>query len=351
MSTITELSWSSLTPVVNEIKSPNSHFSRTVFGAKETLPTETIEISVLNKDREMAGFVKKNGEALIVTGHTATYQTVMAPEIKIKIPFTPSELLFTRRPGTTIFQQGSGGIKAAIRAHVRRDLEGMIDLITNTEEWMCAQAIQGTITYSVEGGDNFTITYPKPGGHTITLSTFWDDGTPGNVDIDADILSVKRLMADYNMAPVSMYLGEEASNAFMALMVASERLNKLFVATGQLDLNQQFTGEGVIFLGRFMGMNVFEYSRSVTDPSGSSVDMVRTKYAEFLPSPRASDWRMYYGAIADAKTVLGGQPFQGQRFAKSWEEDDPSAIMALVATRPLPVPRRPYNVSMKVVSA
>lgn len=349
MATITELEWSFLTPVVNEMKSPNSHFSRTVFGRHQTLPTETIEVSTLERGREMAPFVVKNGEAVLVSGHTATFATVEAPNIRIKIPFTPSELLFKRRPGTTIFQSGAGQINQAMREHIRRDLQGMIDTIENSLEYLCALAIQGTITYSVNEQDNFTITFPKPSGHTITLSTFWNDATPANVAIYTDFMTVKRLMQDYGLSPVRCYLGQEASNAFLALLVArAEDLNKLWIDAGALTLNQQFNSEGVIYLGRFMGVDMFEYSRTVTDPAGSSVSMVRSKYAEFLPSP-SSQWVTYYGAIPDMD-ALEGRLWQGERFSKSWKVKDPSAQMALVHSRPLPVPRRPFNVSMKVVS-
>lgn len=349
MSTITELKWSFLTPTINEMKSPNSHFARTLFGKHQTLPTETVEISVLNQGRKMAPFVKKNGEAQIVTGSTADYWTVEAPNIRIKEPFTPSELLFNRRPGTTIFQQGDGTIKRAIREHIRRDLQVMRDYVANSEEWMCALALQGTITYSVANEDVFTITYPKPSGHNITLGTFWDDATPAGVDISSNVMAVKRLMADYGLHPSACYLGEEASDAFQALLEAKSTLDRRFIAAGRLDQTRQFDENGVIFLGTFMGIRMYEYSRTVTNSSGTSVDMVRTKYAEFVPQGQRSDWVTYYGAIPDIK-VLRGRKLQQEIFVKSWEEEDPSVFIALAHSRPLPVPRRPWNVSVKVVS-
>lgn len=350
MATIDQLKWSYLTPVVNEIKSPNTHFGNRVFGTRQTLPTETIEISVLNKGREMAPFVKKNGEAVIVTGHTATYQTVEAPNIRIKEPFTPSELLFNRRPGTTIFQQSAGGINRAIDQHIRRDLQGMVDSIENTTEWLASKAIQGTVEYETDGGDVFTITFPKPGAHNITLSTFWDDATPADVDIYTNFMTVKRLMSDYGLTPQDCYLGQEASGAFLTLLVTrASDLDKLWVDAGRLDLNGQFNADGVIFLGRFMGVNMWEYSRSVTEPDGTSTSMVRSKYAEFLPSRTSGQWVTYYGAIPDMD-ALEGRSMETERFSKSWKEKDPSVMIALVHSRPLCVPRRPFNVSMKVVS-
>jgi len=59
---------------------------------------------------------------------------------------------------------------------------------------------------------------------------------------------------------------------------------------------------------------------------------------------------MYYGAIPDFD-ALQGRAWVGRRFGKSWMDKDPSAQIALVHSRPLPVPRRPGSmVSMKVVS-
>lgn len=352
MVTITELTWSALTKTVNEIKSPNQFLKKLLFGTHQSLSTETIEISVLKKGREIAPFVLKNGAALMVGGHTATFQTVEAPNIRIKRPFTPSELLYTRRPGTVIFPTTEEQA-AAIREHVSRDMIVMADLITNAEEWLVAMAVRGVVSYAVADQENFTITFPKPAGNTVTLtgSDLWDDADPNEPNPEEDFHTAKKLISDeVGLGLTHAVMGEEAALYFRRLIKAQPTLDKLYVDAGRVTLNEQFTMDGAIFLGMFCGVACWEYSRSAS-LNGVDTPMIRSKYVEFVCANPAAENTLYYGSIPDMAAMANGRPFVGERFSKSWEEDDPSGLMALVHSRPLAVPRRPGSmVSMKVVS-
>lgn len=349
MATITELKWASMTAAVNEMKSPNQFLKKLLYGRHETKSTEDIEISVLNKGREIAPFVRKNGEAILVEGHTETFQTVTAPNIRIKKPFTPSELLYNRRPGTVIFVP-AGQQVSALQAHIARDLQVMADLITNSEEYLCSQSLTGVIAYSVSPQANFTITYPKPGGHNLTLSTFWDDADPTLPEPEIDFLTAKRLLSgEHGLSLTHAIMGQEASVAFLRVAKRQGLLDLRNVSAGQVTFNEQFSDDGAIFLGMFGGVACWEYSRSVS-VNGTPTALIRAKYVEFVAASSAAEWVLYYGAIPDMK-ALQGRKFQGERFAKSWEIEDPSSRIALVHSRPLPVPRRPGAVvSIKVVS-
>jgi hypothetical protein len=351
MATINELKWATLTATVNEIKSPNQFLRRLLFSNHQPVSTEDIEIGLLTKAREIAPFVKKNGEAKMVGGHSESYQTVSPTNIRIKRPFTPSELLYNRRPGSTIFIE-SGEQLSAIEQHIARDLQVMSDLITNAEEYLCALALQGTISYVNEDEDAFTITFPRSGGHTITLSTFWDDATPADVRMEADVFNAKKLLSDAVGLPVTdCILGSEAVTEFQALIARGDLkvLDQRNVTGGVVTFLEQFNQDGAIFLGEAFGIRWWAYPRTAS-LNGSSVNMIRPKYAEFVSASPASDRVLYYGAIPDMD-ALEGRRFVGERFSKSWRENDPSAMMALIHSRPLPVPRRPdATVSMKVVS-
>lgn len=348
------LKWSTLTAAINEIKSPNQFFKKTMYGNHITLPTEDIEMSLLTRGREIAPFVKKNGEGIMVGGHAEKFQTVSAPNIRLKKPFTPSELLFNRRPGTVIFSPGADMQVTALEQHIARDLQGMADMITNAEEWMIAQALTGVIAYSVTDQDIFTITFPRDSSCNITLSVFWDDATPANTRPLANFTTVKKVFSDRTgLQPTDAVFGTEAANAFRTL-VETGNIKSLVSNFGQVDAAkltfvQQYNDDGVIYMGNFAGVDCWEYGRTAT-LNGVAQNMVRPKYVEFFSRSGASERVLYYGAIADMK-ALEGRNFQGERFSKSWEVEDPSAKMCLTASRPLPVPRRPdATVSMKVVS-
>lgn len=348
---IDALTWESMTEAVNEMKSPNQWLKNTLFADHDPQITETIEISVINKAREIAPFVRKNGEAVMVAGYTSTNQSVEAPNIRIKRPMTASELLFNRRPGSVVFPTQRQQLSFA-EQHVARDLKVLADLVTNAEEYLCAMALQGTITYEQEDGEVFQITFPKPSGNNITLTTFWNDGTPTDVDLNGNLHAVKRVLNnEVGLAVTDAICGTEASDAFRALVAGGyvKTLDLRHVAGGNVDFTRQFNEDGVIYMGTVDGINFWEYGRTAT-LNGSTVNMIRPKYVEFVSRNAASQRMLYYGAIADMK-AFQGRVYARERFSKSWEIEDPSSVQALLASRPLPVPRRPGSmVSMKVVS-
>ena len=356
MATINELKWATLTATVNEMKSPNRFLNRLLFGNQVTLPTEDIEIGVISKGREIAPFVRKNGEGIMVAGHDEAFRTVSAPNIRIKRPFTPSELLYGRRPGTVIFSPGAGMQMNAIRQHVARDMQVMADYVTNAEEYLASMALQGIITYEMADQDVFQIDFNRAGGNTITLTgdDLWTAGDGKSTPLK-DIHRVKRILQDHGVQPTDAICGTAAADALLALvevgavkMLGQEGAS---VAAGDFTFVTQFSEDGVIFLGRLGGVRFWEYGRSALHPDGTTtVNMVRPKFVEFVSTSAATERVLYYGAIPDL-AAFQGRLFQSRRFSKSWEQDDPSVRMALLHSRPMPVLRRPdTSVSMQVVA-
>ncbi|MCP4897876.1 MAG: hypothetical protein GY906_12965 [bacterium] len=350
MATINELTWASLTGAVNEIQSPNSFILRLLYGNKDPKSTESIELSTLTGGRDMAPFVRKNGEAVMVGGIGETFATVEPPNIRIKRPMTPSEVLFKRRPGTVIFPSGDEQI-SAIQQHIARDAQHMADMITNAEEYLAAMTLQGTITYEVADQETFQITFPKPAANTVTLTTFWDDADPTKPTPEIDFLTAKRLVSDaHGLGVTDAIMGVESSAAFLTLAKnQGGLLDNRNIAIGAVTFNEQFRDDGVLYLGTYSGVRCWEYARTV-DIDGVATSLIRPKYVEFVAVTPAAETVEYFGALADWK-ALQGRLFQGQRFSKSWEEEDPSVRQLLITSRPLPTPRRPgFVVSMKVVS-
>jgi len=97
------LKWASLTGAINEMRVVTPFLRDLLYSRVQPLATEDVELSVYSSNREIAPFVRKNGEGIMTTGHSENFQTVQAPNIRIKRPFTPSDLLYTRRPGTSVF--------------------------------------------------------------------------------------------------------------------------------------------------------------------------------------------------------------------------------------------------------
>lgn len=354
MATIDELKWASLTGAINEMKSPNQFIKNLLYGNSQTVGTEDIELSVLDKARQTAPFVRKNGEGIMVEGHSERFQTVTAPNIRIKRPFTPSDLLYNRRPGTTIFPT-RGQRVSAVQAHINRDLQVMADLITNAEEWLCAQSLTGTISYEVADQDVFTITFPRDAGNDIALTSgrAWDASDLTAVRPLQDVHTVKEIFSDQvGLQPTDAICGATAAAAFLEL-AESDNISAIKtdsgISAGTISFVEQFNDDGAIFLGTLGNVRFWQYSRTVLH-NGVATPMIRDDYVEFVTRSAAAQRVMYYAAIPDMR-LINGTLAQVERFSKSWEQNDPSAMIALAASRPLPVPRRPNAmVSLKVTN-
>lgn len=341
------LSWVSLTSVVNILKSPNQFLKKFLFSNHITRPTETLEIGIYEGARMAAPFVKVNAKAVRIPKLGEKFATVTAPNIRIAMDFEPSELMFNRRPGNVIMPSSGSEVSSAAEQYVARQVQRLADSITETEEWMCAMALRGAITYSVDGGDVFQITYPKASANKITLSDFWDtvDGVPS-----VDFFTAKSVVSEaVGLGLTDVILGSEAAHAFLQNADVHGKLDTRNVSIGAITFESQFREDGVIYLGRFSGLDVWSYPRQ-TNLNGVAVDLIRPKYAEFVHAGPAAENVIEYGAIPDLEALQGGL-FQGERFAKSWMEKDPSVQTSLAHSRPLPVTRKPNStVSMKVVS-
>ena len=347
------LSWASMTAMVNELKTPHRFLRDMLFSDNDPRPTETLEIGILIGDRMVAPFVRRGAEAIEITGFQEKIYNVTAPNIRIKRHLEASELLFQRRVGHVIHAD-EGEILDAAQEHVARNSLRLSQVVDEAEEYLCAQAIRGAVSYSVDGEEIFSITFPRSASHAVTLTNFWDGMA---ADVELDFRTALNLVAtDTGLSVTDVILGAEATNAFIKDSKVQALLDNRRIDAGQMMLNRGVEMSGAIFLGTFRGVRVWSYTRATQVPataglaSLSSFDLVRSKYAEFVVADPAAENVMYYGAIPDLK-ALQGRLFRGRRFSKSWEQEDPSVMWQLLHSRPLPVMRRPDStVSMKVIS-
>lgn len=334
------LKWQSLTATVNETKSPNSFIKDLLFGVHQTFPTESVEIGLLTGGRSIAPFVRRDGEAIAVDGLGESFQTVGFPNISIKRPMTASELLFNRRPGSVIFPS-KGQQLSAIEAHIARDMQRMSDLVTNSEEYLCSLALTGDINYTATDGAHFQVDLQKSSGNDINASTVWSD--EANAKPSVDFTAAKRIINSAHSLPTTHCIMDQTSSTeFVRIQEVKDLLDNRRLLAGDIDLQRQFEASGALFLGMFMGVACWEYARTV-DVNGVDTKLIRAGTAEFVSAVPAADNVLYYGAISDMK-ALEGRLFQGERFSKSWQIEDPSQQIVLVKSRPLPVMRRPDSV-------
>lgn len=351
---ITALTHVFLTQLLLDIKAPNQFLRDLLFSNRVTYPTETLQMDSITRGREIAPFVARDAEAIIMGQAGGTSQTVSAPNIRIKKAFTPSPLLFGRQPGGMVFVPGGGGRSVVQQAedYIAREVQDLKNTITNAEEWMVAQSLQGQITYSVVGGDIWRITYPRAAANNVTLTVFWDDAVPANVNLDLDVASVKRIMSVDGFSPTDAICGTTAADQVRKLITTGKVLtfNILNISGNTIDLGAQYQASGAIYIGTISGVRFWEYGRQAT-LNGVATDMIRPKYVEFVDNnSQAAERQLMFAAIPDFDLMEGGSA-ETEIFSKSWTLPDPSVRQVLAHSRPLPWHRRPNStLSMKVIS-
>lgn len=336
--TDTFLSWASLTRAINEIKSPSSFLTRLMFGRVETLETETLELSVISGAREIAPFVRRDSDAILVGGYDEKFVTVTMPNIRIKRAMQASNLLYTRRPGSSIFIT-SGKQRSSIAAYVAREQRRLFDLIANSIEYLTSLVLTGTVSYSVADEEVFTVTFPRDAGNTVLLGAGdrWSESTSSPI---TDFHNAKQQLSNtVGLQPTICVMSPESSAEFLKHAEVLDQLDRRNVEVGRITRNSMFGEDGAIFLGIFSGIPCWEYNRSI-DVNGSSTALIRAKYAEFICTQPAAEMTLYYGSIPDMEAIQDRQ-YIGRIFSKSWIQPDPSVRFHLAHTRPLPVTRRP----------
>jgi len=352
------LSPASLTAAVNEVRSPLSFLKNLLYGSEETKPTVDIELSTIRDGRSMAPFVKRDGAAIMVDGDSEDFRIVKPAHIRIKRPLSPSDLLDKRRAGFGIHVDASD-MNRQMRAYLAREMSGMLRKVANAEEWLSSQALTGVISYVAEDGVSFEVDFGRDPSLVVILAgaDLWSASTGQPSD---DFLVASELINDFSEGRATdAILGRNARAAFLsnANVRAKFEYRGENVRQGQVDLTTVNRDDGALFLGMYdHQVRVWSYGRqlrmpkTVAFPQGELVDLVRPDYAEFVWASPEAERVMYFGGIRDMKAIGAGRVLESKRFSKTWEVEDPSAMMSLIESNPIPCNRRPdTHVSMKVV--
>lgn len=322
---------------------------------RETLDEEYVQIDVEEGKLGMAPFVKVGTKAIMVDTLNGTSYTIKTPFINIKRPLTYSTRLASRLVGGGVFtSNGQGTIAQAILDAQRKDVKIMNTLCDNREEWLAAMILRGTVDYSQEGGDSFTISTGKPAANTYTVSNLWNGGS---ANIEEDIFTVKKLVSEARgPMPNIAVCGANAATALRQL-ISTGALKSIDTTNnavfGKGDLLSNIQDNGMVYLGTFGLIDFFQYLGTYApDGGGSDEYLIRDDYVEyFSTSPQALDKRvMFYGLIPDIKAIMDGNA-KTERYIVSKEPDvDQGTIEGILKTRPMPWIYRPdWYVSTKVV--
>lgn len=364
-SPITDQEAIALDTLINERDNPNDFLIRLLYPSSTVrlIDTETVQLEKLTGGRTKATFNRPDSQPTLVSKRSGSVSTVTMPNITQRRVLSYSDRLLQRRLGDPnaglVGLTNNGIVRRNALRELADDMVEMAEMIENTEEWMVSQILQGTMTYSVEGEDNFTVTTGKPAGNTVNASVAWDltTATP-NEDID---VLVKKTISDNNgPAPDVAVCGSNAAAVIRAairrtketkdggIILDSDASAGALIAAGRFSYMENFTDSGAIYLGMINGIPHWEYSR-LDEESGSA--LVRTDYIEyFSQSARAvSNRRMFYGPIHDIESAINGNHVSRRWTKTHLRNDSLTSYESIIGSRPLPFDRRPdWTVSLKI---
>lgn len=348
-----------LVELVNRTERPRRFLTQMVFpmATHRTLDTEHVQVDELTGEDSMAPFIEKDGEAVAVEQDNGQSYLLKCPMISVKRALTASDLLFQRKAGDPIaFTNNAGRDYAAENAvqQIADDLAKLERVVNKREEWMIAQALTGTISYSVEGGAAFKIDLNKPAGNDfVAPNGIWTTGSP---KVRGDIKCVKRLCNTNEVGMVTDAIGDTtAADALDALIESKAATLDDSGSTfnPDVDLIATYEQSGARYIGTIGGIRFWEYNATYkADDTGTVTSFIRPGYFEFVPltSEGQANRRMFYGRIPDLEAIRTGTSVT-ERFSRVIEKEEPSVMINILKSRPLPwFYRADELVSMKVTA-
>ena len=307
----------------------------TFFGNVVQFDTKEILFDKLGRRRKIAPFVSPNvpGKERELRGREV--RVYAPPYIKVKGGLDPSDAV-ARQVG-----EAYGGAFSMLDRYDQLVMQTLADHdeeITGREELMCATALRtGTLTVLGDGISD-TLDYHRHADLTEALTTTARWGETDVAPLD-DVRSWARLVAQKSGAVVrDVVLGFGAAEIFTKDEDVREILDNRRQAGGEMQLGG-FASGGLDDVARFIGtidgnLRFWEYTQTYEDDA----ETVHHYWPEFGCGLVAPQMRgtMTYGAILDVKSLKSEQ-----RFAKQYEEDDPSREVILTQSAPLPVPVEP----------
>lgn len=143
-----------------------------------------------------------------------------------------------------------------------------------------------------------------------------------------------------------MLLGSEAADAFLANDAVKKELDTNNNKVGVLDLNQKATRSGM-FIGRIMGIDIYEYNQQYTKPDNTTVDMINPKKAILIAS-QTPGFKMHFGPIyrienGNLKIITD------ELFVETNTNDDKTALDWKVEQKSLPTIHEPNAIISALV--
>lgn len=297
-------------------------------------PFPSAQWDVIRGSRAIARPNVPNSEAHIVPRLGREQMSASFIYLREKKVFEPTTLYWIRTPGEV----------ARVNAEraVMRELTDLNRRFDNFAEYTIWQMFTGTLSIPEDGdAPAINVDYKLPSSHKPNAGTSWASATPAQ--IIADVRAWKRLVnRDGQVVANEAYASEQVIN-YIFDSFANAGTTPAYLLSDRM--KDQYYREGV--LPGFLGINwriqdsVFDatgasYGPNPTDP-GAEQTFLAEDHVIFGNFTDGRPFEMIVGPTADLEAPQG---FTG-KFAKTWQDKDPSGRQYLLEWNFLPVLNRP----------
>lgn len=292
---------------------PKPHLTGSEILPDEPDYTDTFTWEILDRGRQRAGLVPRDGEARIVSFLPQEVKTAPSAFIKAKTLLTESILEYLRYPGTYSASAEKQVAEGIVRLSRQVDIE---------KEWLIMRALtEGAISYTEAGGYSFSVDYGVPTENKPTASPLWS--SVETADVVGNILAWREIIASNGGTRI---VGLCNSTTY-AHMIRNASIRNLL-------LGNLVNPTDPSILATLVGVDkIYVYDGRYTDLDGTTT-------AKFIP-----DGKFILLALGER-----GDPFGGFRQAPSLYNhnrpgrfvftspvDDPAGIWVIVGEYGLPV--------------
>ncbi len=314
-----------------QIPQPRTWLRDTFFTGKKEFDTKHVDIDIIKGKRKVAAFCSPLHEGKVVTKEGFTTNTFEPPYLKEKSPLRPQDF-FSRTAGAHLYADDMSPEQRTAEA-LGEIMANLNERFTRREETMCAEAMNtGKVTCTGDGIE-MVVDFGMPAENQaiLTGTDLWTDAAsdPLNNFIDWCMGQAQRS----GLVPTHGVLGLDAWKGLRKNANFLKALDNRRVNNGQID--PKLLPEGVSYLGAInesgVDLDLYTYAEWYVDP-------VTTNENPMVPADRlwlgstAASCKKLYGAIEDMSA--GGLAVM-DRFPKTFETQDPSALWFLLQSAPL----------------
>lgn len=322
----------SIMAAIRQMDPPSSFLLDTFFtGPTNTFGSDVVQVDVEKRRRKLAPYV--NPLAAAKATPRAGYTTNFYKPPCVKPMRESSAADFIRRPfAASEFDDLPMGVQAANL--MVRDLAEMDEEIARREEWMAAQMLTTGKVNIVGDGVSDEIDFLWTATHLIASTSLvggagWNGGSANPI---TDLQTAIGLILGAGFNARKAIFGAGAWADFISNTLVRDYLNILNINPGQITpLPGQIGGRQ---MGAVDGLELWVYTDFYVDDNDAVQPMIPTDHV--IIGATDSRAERNYGAIPDVKAMQ-----KVRRFAKSWEEPNPSIQYVLMMSSPLPMIHQP----------